>query len=130
MLTSLFLLIVVGNGCVLLSLIYSENGIKTRMNFFILHLAIAGDVGKNSYTVISRCLIHSLFFSLHMQTLISAIVCILLWNIDIPCLLVFFSLHFFFHFLNKYDCIHRATVRTISWFNQFQFICQHINYLM
>eukprot|EP00105_Crassostrea_gigas_P043838 XP_019927986.1 PREDICTED: cardioacceleratory peptide receptor isoform X2 [Crassostrea gigas] len=41
MLTSLFLLIVVGNGCVLLSLIYSENGIKTRMNFFILHLAIA-----------------------------------------------------------------------------------------
>ncbi|XP_062568281.1 neuropeptide S receptor-like [Saccostrea cucullata] len=39
--TSLFLFIVVGNGCVLLALLYSENGRKTRMNFFIMHLAIS-----------------------------------------------------------------------------------------
>nr|XP_022321384.1 cardioacceleratory peptide receptor-like [Crassostrea virginica] len=39
--TTIFLLIVIGNGCVLLSLVYSENGRKTRMNFFIMHLAIA-----------------------------------------------------------------------------------------
>ncbi|XP_061164143.1 neuropeptide S receptor-like [Saccostrea echinata] len=39
--TSLFLFIVIGNGCVLLALLYSENGRKTRMNFFIMHLAIS-----------------------------------------------------------------------------------------
>lgn len=90
MLTSLFLLIVVGNGCVLLSLIYSENGIKTRMNFFILHLAIAGDVGNkfihNTKVVV---LTVRLFFSQN-KYFSNSLQCILLWNIYIPCVLVFF----------------------------------------
>ncbi|KAL5005702.1 hypothetical protein ScPMuIL_016860 [Solemya velum] len=37
----LFLFIVVGNSCVLTAIHLSESGRKTRMNFFIMHLAIA-----------------------------------------------------------------------------------------
>ena len=38
----LFVFIVVGNCCVLAAIQLSDNGRKTRMNFFITHLAIAG----------------------------------------------------------------------------------------
>lgn len=67
--TTIFLLIVIGNGCVLLSLVYSENGRKTRMNFFIMHLAIAGDEIVSQQTWITTMQwksVNEIMFLLHL----------------------------------------------------------------
>ncbi|WAR09682.1 CCAPR-like protein [Mya arenaria] len=37
----LFLMIVLGNTCVLVAIYMSEKGIKTRMNYLMMHLAVA-----------------------------------------------------------------------------------------
>lgn len=41
-LSCLLAAIIIGNTCVLAAISLSDNGRKTRMNFFIMHLAIAG----------------------------------------------------------------------------------------
>ncbi|XP_052813048.1 cardioacceleratory peptide receptor-like [Mya arenaria] len=48
----LFLMIVLGNTCVLVAIYMSEKGIKTRMHFFMMHLAVADlTVGLFNLTV-------------------------------------------------------------------------------
>ena len=47
----LFVFIVFGNTCVLIAIGLSETGRKTRMNFFIMNLAIAGKSERYSQYV-------------------------------------------------------------------------------
>jgi neuropeptide S receptor len=45
----LFVLIVLGNSAVLAALLLDNKGRKSRMNFFIMHLAFAGEFSANGF---------------------------------------------------------------------------------